>query len=245
MRRHPRRQPPHRPVLTDRSDGSGGSGAAGADTVWLFDLDDTLHHASGGSFAAIGAAMNEYIVRELGVDAEQAQALRRRYWRLYGATLLGLIRHHQIPASQFLDEVHALPALESMLRGARADLAWLRRLPGRRILLTNAPERYARRVLKALGISMLFERVIGVEHMRMFGHYRPKPDLRMLRHVCAQLRVAPSRCTLVEDSLANLRSARALGMRTVWMRGWMDEPGRHRPACVDRRVDRLHRLPPR
>ncbi|WP_238139350.1 pyrimidine 5'-nucleotidase [Roseateles aquatilis] len=237
------RLPPH--TRRDRRRGRGAP-LAGArrrgDGVWLFDLDDTLHHASGGSFAAIGSAMNDYMVRHLGLDIDAAKALRDRYWRAYGATLMGLIRHHDIDAAHFLAEAHALPGLEALLRAARPDLAWLRRLPGRKVLLTNAPQRYAQRVLEALGIAPCFERVLSVEHMRMFGHYRPKPDARMYAHVCAQLRLAPSRCTLVEDSAPNLKTAHALGMRTVWMRGWMPTRTRRRPAYVDRRVSRLRDL---
>lgn len=186
--------------------------------------------------------MNDYMVRHLGLDAEAAKVLRHGYWHRYGATLLGLVRHHAVCGAHFLAETHALPELEAALRAARPDLAWLRRLPGRKVLLTNAPQAYAHRVLKALGIAPLFERVVAVEHMRMFGHYRPKPDVRMFRHICAQLRIAPSRCTLVEDSPQHLKAARGLGMGTVWMRGWMPVSTRMRPHFVDRRVSRLRDL---
>jgi putative hydrolase of the HAD superfamily len=212
------------------------------DGVWLFDLDDTLHHASGSVFADIGASMNDYMVTHLGLDAVSAKLLRHRYWRRYGATLLGLVRHHGVSASHFLAQTHALPQLEASLRAARPDLEWLKRLRGRKVLLTNAPEHYAKRVLKALGIGVHFERVLAVEHMRMFGQYRPKPDTRMFRHLCAQLRIAPSRCTLVEDSPQNLKAARGLGMRTIWMRGWMTVSVQRRPQFVDQRVSRLRHL---
>ncbi len=42
----------------------------------------------------------------------------------------------------------------------------------------------------------------------------------MLRPLLARLGAAPSRCVLVEDSLENLRSARRLGIGTVWMQRW-------------------------
>ena len=210
--------------------------------VWLFDLDDTLHHASAGIFAALGVAMNDYIVRHLGVSDEQADQLRRHYWRRYGATLLGLVRHHAVVGSHFLNETHALPRLEDGLRASAPDIAWLRRLRGRKVLLTNAPARYARRVLRALNLLPVFDAVITVEDMQIFGHWRPKPDVRMFRHVCARLRVSPSQCVLVEDSLANLKAARRLGMSTVWMRGWSASHQPQRPAFVDRRVSRLREL---
>jgi len=57
---------------------------------------------------------------------------------------------------------------------------------------------------------------------------------------------------LVEDTLVHQKSARSLGMGTVWMQGWLGArsagPGhrpdrsRRRPAYVDRRVRRLQQL---
>jgi len=104
--------------------------------------------------------------------------------------------------------------------------------------------------LGVLGIAHLFDGVLAVEDMRMFGHWRPKPDARMLRRVAVQLRVHPSQCVLVEDTLMHQKSARSLGMRTVWMQRWLRRGGSAqphggvppwtiRPAYVDLRVLRL------
>ena len=65
-------------------------------TVWLFDLDNTLHNASHATFGGIDRAMTEYIVRELGLPAAEADTLRYRYWLRYGATLLGVDRFTQL-----------------------------------------------------------------------------------------------------------------------------------------------------
>ena len=43
------------------------------------------------------------------------------------------------------------------MAGHRHDFAALRRLPGRKYILTNAPRHYAMRVLEALGITGLFD----------------------------------------------------------------------------------------
>ncbi|MDP1534607.1 MAG: haloacid dehalogenase, partial [Rubrivivax sp.] len=125
----------------------------GRRTVWLFDLDNTLHNASHAALPQINVGMTDYIVRELGVDAAEADALRRRYWLRYGATLLGLVRHHGVQAAHFLHDTHQLPGLEQRVHGHAHDLHALWRLPGRRVLLTNAPAAYAARVLAVLGIA--------------------------------------------------------------------------------------------
>ena len=212
----------------------------GPRTVWLFDLDDTLHDASHASMPGIHEAMGAYIQQHLGLTHEQSNALRRRYWQRYGATLLGLIRHHGVDARHFLHETHQLPGLEARLRGHRHDLAALQRLPGRKVLLTNAPAAYTARVLGVLGIARCFRQILTIEDMHMFGHLRPKPDTRMLRAVATRLRVHPARCVLVEDTLGHLKAARRLGMGTVWMRRF--RPGRRGAASVDRRISTLRQL---
>jgi putative hydrolase of the HAD superfamily len=188
--------------------------------VWLFDLDNTLHDASASAFRQLDGAMNAYIERELAVSAAEADRLRGHYWHRYGATLLGLMRHHGVKPAHFLHDTHRLPTLERDVAGHAADLAALRHLRGRKVILTNAPRAYAERVLKVLGLQHEFELVIGIEQMTMFGQWRPKPDARMFRAIAARLGVAPRHCALVEDTLVHQKAARAVGMRTGWMQRW-------------------------
>ncbi len=214
--------------------------------IWLFDLDDTLHNASRASMGELHVAMGEYIVRELGITPEQSNALRRQYWLRYGATLLGLMRHHGVQAAHFLDHTHRLPGLEQRVAGHRHDLDAVARLPGRKFLLTNAPRAYAQRVVGVLDIGHLFDGLIAIEDMHMFGDLRPKPDARMLRQLLAKLRVRASQCVLVEDSTVNLKAAHRVGMRTVWMRRWLpagsQRRARRRPVYADLRLGCLRPL---
>ena len=225
--------------------------------VWLFDLDNTLHDASHSAFAHINEAMTSYIVEHLEMSREDASRLRTHYWHRYGATLLGLIKHHGVQASHFLEQTHQLQGLESRLRMSAADRAALRLLPGRKFILTNAPRSYALRVLGGLGLLRLFDGVICVEDMTMFGHMRPKPDARMFRHLVARLGTTPSRCVLVEDTLVHQREARRCGLQTAWMQRYLrpvtsagkavsaqplPTPSCRKPAYVSARVKHVRAL---
>ncbi len=216
--------------------------------VWLFDLDNTLHDASHAAFAPISAAMTGYIVEHFGLEESAATSLRQEYWLRYGATLLGMVRHHAVAAAHFLEQTHRLPGLEDRLRTSAHDRAALRRLRGRKYVLTNAPRHYAQRVLRALRLASAFDGVIAIEDMAMFGQLRPKPDARMLRRVAARLRTPPSRCVLVEDTLDHQKAARGLGMRTVWMQRYLGGRFRGSPAQPARNHGRavevgVHRCP--
>jgi putative hydrolase of the HAD superfamily len=194
--------------------------------VWLFDLDNTLHDASHAAFGHVSEAMNDYMVGELGLEPAEAARLRYHYWSRYGATLLGLVRHHGVDASHFLELTHRHPGLEERLRTSLHDRAAVQRLRGRKFILTNAPRGYTMRVLGALRLDGLFDGIISIEDMRMFGHLRPKPDARMFRFIAAKLKVRPSDCVLVEDMLDNQKAACGIGMRTAWMQRYLE--GRYR-----------------
>jgi putative hydrolase of the HAD superfamily len=190
--------------------------------IWLFDLDNTLHNASHAIFPAINANMNAYMAKVLGngdtpADVETVNAARVEYWKRYGATLLGMVRHHQVRPEDFLREAHRFDDLAAMIRAERGLAKMLARLPGRKILLTNAPRQYSREVVRHLGLHRHFAKHIPIESMRVHRQLRPKPSKQLLRKLMAKERTSACRCILVEDTLDNLRAAKALGMRTVWV----------------------------
>lgn len=181
--------------------------------VWVFDLDDTLHHASPHIFPHINRAMTAYIERHLALDHAQATALRQHYWHRYGATLLGLIRHHGVDPHHFLEQTHDFDDLGSLIITAPALAHTLKTLPGRRIIFSNAPRRYTQEVLCLTGLWTLFDAVYTVESFS----FQPKPLRTGFLQLLKKERVSAHRCIMVEDSLANLVMAKRLGMHTLWV----------------------------
>ena len=134
--------------------------------AWIFDLDNTLHNAAPHIFPHINRAMTAYLQAHLDLDEAEAGELRRHYWKRYGATLLGLMRHHGTDPRHFLWHTHQFPALDGMLVREPQLRATLTRLPGRKFVFSNAPVHYARAVLKALAIADLFDSVFSIESAR-------------------------------------------------------------------------------
>ncbi|MFA7504574.1 MAG: pyrimidine 5'-nucleotidase [Burkholderiaceae bacterium] len=187
--------------------------------VWLLDLDNTLHDATRHAFPRINTAMTAYVAELLGLPPGEADALRDHYWHRYGATLLGLVRHHGVDPAHFLRETHRFDDMTRLVARDHRLRAALARLPGRRVVLTNAPAAYAAMVLAALGVAPLIERVVSIESMRFAGRIQPKPSRPMLRRLVASLRTDAAHCVLLDDTPANLHSARAIGIRTVLVTG--------------------------
>ena len=202
--------------------------------VWVFDLDNTLHNASPYIFPHINRAMTAYLQTHLGLDESGAGELRRHYWQRYGATLIGLMRNHATDPRHFLRATHDFSALDKMVVREPALRATLTRLPGRKLVFSNAPVHYAHAVLAVLGIADLFDDVLSIEHTG----YRPKPDSYGFLRLFRRNRLRASACIMVEDTLANLQTAKRLGMSTIWV-----ARAARVPAYVDFSVKNLLQLP--
>jgi putative hydrolase of the HAD superfamily len=202
--------------------------------TWIFDLDNTLHNASPHIFPHINRSMTAYLQRHLQLSEEDAGKLRARYWHSYGATLLGMMRHHGTDPDHFLRETHAFPDLSNMVVYERGLAAMLRRLPGRKLVLSNAPRQYARAVLQMMGVANHFDALHCIESTG----YQPKPSLAAFRSLLRAHDLIASRCVMVEDSRQNLRPAKRLGMRTVWV-----TRESRAPAYVDMKTASVLALP--
>jgi putative hydrolase of the HAD superfamily len=178
--------------------------------VLLFDLDNTLYTPERDLFSLIDVRINRYMTEVVGIPAPQVDALRREYWRLYGVTLQGLIRHHGVDPEDYLIYVHDVD-VTSRLDPDPVLRTVLSALPQRKAVFTNGSLCHADRVLSALGIEDLFETVYDIR----VAAYQPKPTAAPYQAVLSALSVTAERCIMIEDSRENLRTAKQLGMGTV------------------------------
>jgi len=187
----------------------------GLPPLWLVDLDNTLYDASWRVMGEINQRMTRYVADHLNLPLAEASAVRERYWKRYGATLLGLVRHHQISALDFLHRTHPREELIDFVRRIKGERARIKLLKGRRWLLTNAPRDYALHLLALMGLRHLFERVISIEEMKICGQFRPKPSGWVWRHVTRLSGFRAGRLALIDDSSENLRAAHRHGIKTA------------------------------
>ncbi len=96
-------------------------------------------------------------------------------------------------------------------RAIRALIAAIHRLPGRRLIFTNADAGHARRVMDHLGLAELFGEVFHIES----AGFIPKPDPLAFERLIAAHRIEPPATAFFEDRALNLEPAARLGMTTV------------------------------
>jgi len=205
-----------------------------ATKLWIFDLDNTLHNATPHIFPHINRSMTAYLQEHLQLEEAAASALRTHYWQRYGATLSGLMRHHGTKPEHFLWHTHQFPELGRMVLREPRLRHVLKALPGRKVVFSNAPQRYAQAVLKLLRVADMFDDVMAVEQTR----FRPKPDSFGFMRLLRRHRIPAARCVMIEDSVENLYTAKRLGMRTVWV-----NDGQKNAPCVDVKIRDVMQLP--
>lgn len=185
-------------------------------THTVFDLDDTLYPTSAGLMQEVAQRITLWLQRHLGLSPEEASRLREVYIHLYGTTLGGLLAEHagEVDLEDYLAFVHDVP-VEAYLRPAPDLRAMLTAISLRRVVFTNSTVEHAARVLKALGIADLFERIVDIRALN-FVH---KPRLEAYERLLALLDTSGPACILIDDRDVNLQPAKQLGMTTILVNG--------------------------
>eukprot|EP00970_Alexandrium_tamarense_P004316 scaffold721_cov202-Alexandrium_tamarense.AAC.23 len=85
------------------------------------------------------------------------------------------------------------------------------------VAFSNAPRKYVTRVLKEIGLDSYFtsDKLFGVNDVLPYC----KPDNDSFGLVLSKVDAVPEECIMVEDSMKNIRAAKALGMRTILVKG--------------------------
>jgi putative hydrolase of the HAD superfamily len=177
--------------------------------TWLFDLDNTLYPLESGLGVDISARITDYVERLTGLPRDAASRLQKRYLDEHGLTLRGLMLNHDVDPDEF-HAVFADLSLEALSRD-EALIAAIERLPGRRLIFTNADDGHARRVMARLELDCLFDDVFHIAN----ADFEPKPSPQAFARLISAHAIAPATTAFFEDRAMNLAPAAELGMTTV------------------------------
>jgi putative hydrolase of the HAD superfamily len=178
----------------------------------LCDVDNTIYPRTSGLFLLIERRIEEYLQTRLGLTPPEAAALRHRYLRAYGFTLVGLMKHYSIDPEDYLTFVHEVD-VEGVLGEDPGLARMMSRIPLPKVIVTNGTQRHARRVIRSLGVESFFSHIFDIAFM----DYYPKPHPSSLYKVMDHLGVMGGECLMVDDHPPTLATAQALGMATVYV----------------------------
>ena len=122
--------------------------------TWIFDLDNTLYQADSGIFQQVHELMGKFIEKHLKIDNNKAKEIQKKYYKLHGTTLRGMMDNHGVDPDYFLEEVHKLDY--SIVGPNKLLNEQLSKLNGRKIIYTNANMQHVLSVLKQINLSNFF-----------------------------------------------------------------------------------------
>ena len=181
---------------------------------WIFDLDNTIYDIKAGLFVKISERITDYIMKILSFTREEANLVRSDMYRKYGLTLTGLMREYGIAPDEYLDYIHDVAHPE--LKYDEQLKLNLNNLIGRKFIYTNASQNHSKNILSVMGIEAEFEKILDIKATK----YLPKPDPKSYRIMLKAFGISTDQIgnsIFIEDTAKNLRPAKLLGLKTVWI----------------------------
>lgn len=188
--------------------------------VWVFDLDHTLYPAPTRLGPQLTDRVGRFVWSALELDMVAARMLKHDPTGASSSRVKRFIARHGATMQRLLADGHSIDY--SALRARPRLSSALARLPGRKVVFTNASARHAEAVLDRLGLDKAFDAVFDAAA----AGYLPKPEPIAYGLMIARLGIDPRDAVMVEDLARNLAPAASLGMTTVWARP------RHQPRTA-------------
>ena len=181
---------------------------------WIFDLDNTVYDINAGVFEKISSRITDFIITALSVTREEANIVRSNMYKKYGLTLTGLMREYGIAPDEYLDYIHDVTHPE--LKYDEQLKLNLKNLTGRKFIYTNASKNHSKNILSVMGIEAEFEKILDIKATQ----YLPKPDPKSYNIMLKAFGISGDQIAnsiFIEDTAKNLRPAKSLGIKTVWI----------------------------
>lgn len=142
----------------------------------------------------------QYLVNHLSISDAEAMILCLRYFKEYGLTLQGLVRHHQVDPLDFNQNVDAALPLDDLITPDLSLRKLLQDMDKSKIrlwLFTNGYVTHGKRVAELLGIYDLFEGIVSCDYTQ--NPIICKPHKEMYDLAESQAGVMPQDCYFVGE----------------------------------------------
>lgn len=183
--------------------------------LWVFDNDGTLYDDKNLQ-KVTEDLMDQFFAAMLGVSDEEGHNCRKDMRSKHGncSTLIALYREGL--AKKVLDDFIKKTYLATDKKNLKDDLHStltnrLTKIPGTKIILTNAPSAFARQIVGNLGIGDFFEAIYGIEEV----DFSQKPDIAAFKHITPYIKEG-RRTFFVDDKLENVLTSLSIGCIGIW-----------------------------
>jgi putative hydrolase of the HAD superfamily len=180
--------------------------------TFFFDLDNTLYPHTARVTEALEEKMNAYVAEIAQLDTLDAAKVRQGYFERYGTTLRGLQLHHAVNTEAYLARVHDIQ-IEALVTRNQLLCDLMQPILNQSTVFTNSPREHAIRVLTALGFKDQQWSIVDIRAT----DFQPKPQLAAYEAALRAAHAEPASSVLFEDTLVNLKTAKAIGMQTVYI----------------------------
>jgi putative hydrolase of the HAD superfamily len=191
--------------------------------ILLFDLDGTLYDQANGYEDHIHNNIFKFMVEAKGGKFDKITTIdeAKHYWApifaKYNLTKRGLLGEgYELDIEEY--DRFIRQGASNFIKKDPELREFLLSLPQKRkIIFTNAPEESAHEILNLLGVSDLFEAVLGTSFL---DHKICKPEPEAFEKVMNHIGVAESdyhKLCFFEDSFKNLAAGKKLGLGTVFV----------------------------
>ena len=180
--------------------------------TFFFDLDNTLYPHTARVTEALEEKMNAYVAEIAQLDTLDAAKMRQGYFERYGTTLRGLQLHHAVNTEAYLARVHDIQ-IEALVTRNQLLCDLMQPILNQSTVFTKSPREHAIRVLTALGFKDQQWSIVDIRAT----DFQPKPQLAAYEAALRAAHAEPASSVLFEDTLVNLKTAKAIGMQTVYI----------------------------
>ncbi|KAK1507002.1 pyrimidine 5'-nucleotidase [Colletotrichum tamarilloi] len=189
------------------------NGVSTSKPVLFFDIDNCLYPRSSKVQDHMAQLIDEYFVKHLSLQWDDAVKLHKEYYTNYGLAIEGLVRHHEIDPLEYNAQVDDALPLEDILSPnpeLRELLEDVDKSKCTMWLLTNAYVNHAKRVTKLLGIDDLFDGLTFCDYGQAPLVCKPAKEmyLRAMREAGVE---KMEDCYFVDDSYLNCQKAQGYG----------------------------------
>jgi len=177
----------------------------------LFDCDGVLYQDLEAVFGQVSKRMTQYISKKLKIDLKEAKKLQTNYFHKYNTSLNGLMIHHDIPPTEFLQFVHDIDL--SFMEKDIVLREEIKKLDLKKFVFTNGSKEHVKNITTHLGINDLFDDVFDI----VDAEYSPKPTAKAFDLMVKKFQIDPTETLYIEDIAKNLSIGKERGAKTVWL----------------------------